>query len=159
MGDAEKLLSLELSELEFDVVLSMFTLTHLKSATTLEKVVKNIFQVLKSDSIFVGAFPNVIADAQIAKKYNFSTDFNPKKYWHGSHYTNTLRNLDGTTFDVREMYITRDIFRRYAENAGFLDAQFFAPVISEEGKKEKSGGFWKEFLEIPLAQFFVCKKF
>ena len=134
-------------------------LTHLKSLGSLTKVLGNIYHLLKSDSQFIGVYPNAVSKPEIAKKYNFRTDFDPTKHFSGAQYTTRVENSDGSVFEIKEIHLPQAEFRRCAEIAGFIDVQFANPIVSEEGTRAKPEEFWKEFRQIPIYQFFVCKKF
>lgn len=156
VANCEHLEDLNFPPNSFDCVISTFCLMCAPGVSTLKNIFRGVSSLLKHGGRFVGVYTVPVSQA-VARKYNYGTNFDPEKHPPGSLF-DAWADTEKGMFRCKEIYITRGIMQECVDQAGLVDLQFLQPLVSPLGIQEQGEDFWTEFLDLPIHQYFQCKK-
>jgi len=117
---------------------------------------KNIKKQLKQGGTLYSFTLNPLVIPEAERYYGISGS-RPQK--EGDGYTDILHNEKGEElFSVRMFYWSLATIKLLLEKNGFIEFEKLPVLISEEGIKNYSNGYWKDFLNNPLYLMFQGSK-
>lgn len=145
---------------DFDFAFAAFFLNYAHDRRELQQMCTAIARCLKPDGRFVTVNSSPLLDfdpGRSYRKYGFDAKISGGLK-EGAPITWRIFQEDGSSFDIENYFLDKEIHEQAFHSAGFRQIFWHAPRVSPDGEKAFGRAFWSEFLDYPPIVFMECMK-
>ncbi|CAI4221380.1 unnamed protein product [Auanema sp. JU1783] len=137
---------------KFDVAVSFFVLQFVETEV-LEDSIKNIYDALNDDGIFVGIIPNGVPDynpiAEEGQKFGAACEVTERPLYDGQKLPIHYYDNDEVVASSEIIFRFRDTYEEYFKKCGFNRVEWVTPTINPDGLEEYGEKYFHSYLHPP----------
>lgn len=145
---------------EFDLAFAAYFLNYAHDRDELRRMCDAVARCLKPGGRFVTVNSSPMLDfdpARSYRQYGFEAKIEGPLV-EGAPIVWRIFLEDGSTFEIENYFLDKDIHEEALRAAGFREIAWPAPRLSPEGEKLLGREFWEPFLDNPTVAFIDCRK-